>query len=221
MPGATCVVVAAHPDDETLALGGTLPALAALGWALHLVAVTDGEAAQPRAAHLSPTDLGAVRRGETAAALAVLGLEGITVTRLGLPDGAVSRHVHALVGHLRPLLEGAGLCLANAPGDGHPDHDAVGRAATQAAGDMALLTYPIWMWHQRRPGAGDVPWHRARRLPLDAEAVARKATAVAAHVSQVTVPAGADQAVLSPAFLAHFSRPAEVVLVPDGTPSHD
>ena len=40
-------VVAAHPDDEVLGVGGTMAMLAAAGARLRLIAVTDGEASHP------------------------------------------------------------------------------------------------------------------------------------------------------------------------------
>ena len=41
------VLVAAHPDDETLGLGATATMLSARGVTVQVVAVTDGEAAYP------------------------------------------------------------------------------------------------------------------------------------------------------------------------------
>src|SRR6266852_506851 len=46
-PGGV-VVVAPHPDDETLGVGGMLHDLSARGWRVTVVAVTDGEAAYGR-----------------------------------------------------------------------------------------------------------------------------------------------------------------------------
>ena len=54
--------------------------------------------------------------------------------------------------------------------DGHPDHEAVGRAAAVAARrtDARLVEYPVWMWHWGTEQ--DLPWPdargiRARRRP--------------------------------------------------------
>jgi hypothetical protein len=50
-------------------------------------------------------------------------------------------------------------------GDGHPDHEAVGRAARSAARrtDAILLEYPIWMWHWAFTDDFAVSWSRAQR----------------------------------------------------------
>jgi hypothetical protein len=50
----SAVVVAAHPDDEVLGLGGTLALPARSGARLRLIMVTDGEASHPPAARSAP-----------------------------------------------------------------------------------------------------------------------------------------------------------------------
>ena len=60
-------------------------------------------------------------------------------------------------------------CAATWRGDGHPDHEAVGRAAATAVErtGAVLVEYPVWMWHWALPGDPDVPWYRAHTVPLD------------------------------------------------------
>lgn len=65
--GRTAVVVAAHGDDETLGCGGTLARLAADGWDVRVVVVSDGTVPRP--------DGVADNRSATARACAVLGVE--------------------------------------------------------------------------------------------------------------------------------------------------
>ncbi|HXE71743.1 MAG TPA: PIG-L family deacetylase, partial [Candidatus Nitrosotenuis sp.] len=61
------LVIAAHPDDAELAVGGTLLALKAEGYAVGVLDLTDGE----------PTPRGdpATRRAEAARATEILGLD--------------------------------------------------------------------------------------------------------------------------------------------------
>ena len=110
-------------------------------------------------------------------------------------------------------MAGADVVLAPWSGDGHPDHEACGRAARRAA--AAVLEYPVWTWHWAEPDDARVPWSRARRVDLDADAAARKAAAVGCFRTQVAAigPAPADAAVLPDRVLAHFRRDHEVVLV--------
>lgn len=95
---------------------------------------------------LAVTDTGAEH---LAAAYRALGLTGVRRYRLGLPGGRVEAAEHdvmAAVSELVGFAEPEGLwCLAPWELDGHPDHDAVGRATATAcsAYRLPLLRYPI------------------------------------------------------------------------------
>src|ERR1700676_648765 len=76
------VVVAAHPDDEVLGVGGTMAMLAAGGVRLRLIAVTDGEGSPPAA---DPAVTARTRAAESATALDRLGARNIKLARRGRP----------------------------------------------------------------------------------------------------------------------------------------
>lgn len=179
------VVVAPHPDDEILGVGGLL-AMCAPSVRTMLVAVTDGEASHPGSALWSPSELGAVRRRESADGLRILG-STTEAARLGVPDGDVRAHEVELVRELVALLRPTDLVCTTWRWDGHPDHEATGRAAASACRTVgaALLEYPVWMWHWASRDA-ELPWSRAVRVELSAAAAARKALALQAHVSQLS-----------------------------------
>ena len=203
------LVVAPHPDDEILGVGGLL---ALLGRA-EVVAVTDGEASHPDSTVHTRAELATIRQGETRRALARLGLPAAPVHRLAHPDGGIDEA--ALTVALRQRLTPGRWCLATWRGDGHPDHESVGRAAAAAcaATGARLLEYPIWTWHWAAPGDDRVPWQRARRVDLPAAAQHAKAAAIAEFTSQIDDlgPAPGDAAILPPHVLTRFARPFEVV----------
>ncbi|WP_190215187.1 PIG-L family deacetylase [Kitasatospora indigofera] len=58
------LIVAAHPDDEVLCLGGTIAVPAAAGVRLRLVSVTNGEASHPHSGAPAARYLAAVRTRE-------------------------------------------------------------------------------------------------------------------------------------------------------------
>lgn len=212
------VVVAPHPDDETLAVGGLLALLLATDAELVLVAATDGEASHPGSSVASPEQLRAVRTAETTAALAALGpgRAGLVEhVRLHLPDGALAGHEQTLTGVLDGLLHAGDWCVAPFAHDAHPDHDAGGRAAARAATARGarLLSYPLWAWNWAVPADPRLPWDRAYRIPLPAFAGERKRAALACYPSQTEPlgPAPEDAAVVPPQVLAHFLRDDEVL----------
>jgi LmbE family N-acetylglucosaminyl deacetylase len=201
------VVVAAHPDDEVLGVGGTMAILAARGARLRLVAITDGEASHPGA---DPTVIAQTRVSESADALDRLGARNIDVVRLRLPDTGLAVREHELSGILREQCAGFQVCLAPWEGDAHADHEAAGRAARRAVPNV--LTYPVWMWHWAEPGDHRVPWHQARRIVLPADVAARKRSAIQAFTSQLTDREAAAGPVVPPGVVAHFTRGQEVLV---------
>lgn len=211
------VVLAAHPDDEVLGVGGLLAGLAAADVRLDIVWASDGEGSHPGSTAPLVTRLAQLRRQESATALDRLGVRGYGAHYVGLPDGSVAEHEDELGPRLDDLIRPGSLVLALWRGDGHPDHEACGRAAASAAaaGGGRLVEYPVWAWHWGAPGDPRVPWQRARRLALSPELITRKATAVDAFDTQVR-PIGPDRwdgPVLSAQMLAHFARDVEVVFV--------
>ena len=78
-PQRDLVVVAPHPDDETLIAAGILEAAGAHGGRVAVIVVTNGDFTCERDGH--------VRQGETVAALAKLGVAEEDIHFLGYPDG--------------------------------------------------------------------------------------------------------------------------------------
>ncbi len=197
------LVVAPHPDDETLGFGATASLLRSRGVEVTVVSVSDGGGSVPGLSPLERRWLERDRRAELRNATKVLGL-GEPVC-LGLPDGELSDKEPELTALLADMVTAgpSGLwCAATWRGDGHPDHEAVGRSAAKAVAgtDAVLLEYPVWMWHWARPNDPAVPWHRMSMMPHDRGAVARKLQAVAAFQSQFT-PYEADMDVVLPPFV--------------------
>jgi N-acetylglucosamine malate deacetylase 1 len=126
-------VLGPHPDDQELAMGGTIALLAAGGHAVTLVDMTTGE----------PTPFGSeeARAQEAAAAAKLLG-----VTRLatGFRNREVAysleaRHrVAAIYRQLRPDM-----LFLPYPQDAHPDHVAVTRIGEDARFDAKLTKSAI------------------------------------------------------------------------------
>lgn len=214
-PCGRVVVVAAHPDDESLGAGGLLATAHRRRLEVQVVLATLGEASHPRSTTIAPVDLAQRRLAESHDALRALAPDGI-LRWLGVPDGQVAAHEDALVERLVGVVGDGRRTLLVAPWrhDGHPDHEAVGRAAATAARRTGarLVEYPIWFWHWGSPA--ELPWSGVRRLALGEAERAAKTASVQAHRSQVaplsTLPG--DETLLSPELLAHFDRDHESFL---------
>ncbi|WP_462189153.1 PIG-L deacetylase family protein [Frankia sp. CcWB2] len=217
VPPTNAVIVAPHPDDEVLGIGGLMTILSTLSVSLTVVAVTDGDASHPGSPTLSPAELARRRVAEQHSALAELGLAQVPVHRVGLRDGRVAGHEELLADQLEPLLTADGWLLATYAGDRHPDHEATGRAAEIAAARTGtrLLEYPVWTWHWAVPDDPRVPWARARRVHLPVDVQRAKQRAVDCYRTQIAPLSAhpADAAVLPAEALARLLRPAETVFV--------
>ncbi len=210
------VVVAAHPDDETLAIGGLLHRATGRGIPVTVIVATDGENSHPATA---TAGLGERRRRELRSAMRALAPHAV-LRFLRIPDGAVAefRDVlgRALAEELRTLRGRAARPLVLAPwqGDRHRDHRVAGEVAqeeSRAAG-VAALAYPLWLWHWG--AAGDVPWHAVRTVALSGVDLAVKRRAIAAHASQIA-PLSAEpggEVMLHARMLSHFDRSLEVLI---------
>lgn len=217
LAGATrVVIVAPHPDDEVLGCAGLLMHLARLGKEILLIAVSDGEHSHHPDSAFSADLLSQVRPAETAEALAALGVSDINIMRAQLPDSGISAQRAKLQDLLGAYLRPGDTVFASWQRDGHPDHEAVGQACSEAARNIAcrLIEIPIWMWHWRTPDHAAIPWQRARKLTLDDAMLARKKAALACYRSQLEPDRSTgNAAILPPEVLAHFHRPFEVYFV--------
>ena len=210
---ARLVVLAAHPDDESLGAGGLVRTAVTRGLRVDLVLATDGEGSHPRSTTTSGADLARTRRSEAVEAARLLGVGPASLHHLGLPDGGVAGEEERLTGRLVALLGDARDVVVAAPWrhDGHPDHEAAGRAAAAACRRTGawLWEYPVWFWHWGEPDTA--PWEDWSVLSLDGEAQGAKQGGIAAHVSQVAPLSdrSGDEVLLGPDLLAHFEGPVE------------
>lgn len=156
----------AHPDDETMFLGGTLAYLAAQGIQVHYLCATRGEGGElgnPPVCERG--DLGQVREKELACAVAALG--GQSLAFLDFEDPLVGPEgelfpfsdrledvVRQLKGHLDRVQPD--VILTHGPGGeyGHPAHIQVHQAVMEALGDQVAPPQAVYSpaWLSRETG---------------------------------------------------------------------
>ena len=210
------VVLAPHPDDELLACGMLLHAHARRGGEVLIVGVTDGEASHQGTPGWSAPDTAALRRRERVEGLEALGAGMADLLLLGLPDGGVEDCGDALERSLRTLLRPDDAVVTTWRLDGHPDHEACGRAAAGAARAAGALLWeaPVWMWHWADPLQSPVPWHRLCAFQPTAGAAAAKQAALARHRSQLAERGHGLAPVLDGAILERARWPLEYFFLP-------
>lgn len=209
----TIHIVSPHPDDEVLGLGGLIARWSRTDADLHIVSVTHGTASHPASRTWTPARLAMTRPLELRRALRTLGARA-RVSSLDLPDGQVTSHEDRLAAWLLARTGPRDLVIAPWRLDGHPDHEASGRAAARAAQECGarFAEYPIWAWHWARPDDARLPWGRARRVTLDAATLHRKRAAIRAFASQL-VDDGEHEAVLPAHVVSRFERPFELLFL--------
>lgn len=163
------IVLAPHPDDESIGPGGTIALLSAAGTAVTVTVLTDG--CLTPGTGLPAAEVAARRRAETARSCERLGCGPPQF--LGFPDGGLSERLAQLAGALAAVVGEAGPDVVMLPwfGDGHPDHRAVttALARTRPPARVRVWAYETWL---------PLP---ANRLVDVSAVIGRKQAALAEH----------------------------------------
>jgi LmbE family N-acetylglucosaminyl deacetylase len=166
------VVLAPHPDDESLGCSGTMALLADAGATVTMVVVSDGESTIG-SPHLAG-ETAKLRRAEAEQSASILGAD---VRFLGLPDGDLPGAVSALATAVRAVVDELDAQVVFLPWflDGHPDHQAVSDAFVSIA-EQLPSDVEAWGYETRTP----LPPNRVVDITA---AVDRKRASLAAHAT--------------------------------------
>lgn len=144
-PARRVLVLAPHPDDESLGCGGTIALHVQGGAMVALVVVSDGAAlAEERQGQ---GDLAAERAHETTQAAAVLGIHQVHF--LGFPDGYLIQHQEEISTALRRRISdfNPDFVLCPSPIEGHWDHAAVARIMLRLLREMPGWSLAFYELH--------------------------------------------------------------------------
>src|SRR5580765_151238 len=140
------LVIAPHPDDESIGCGGTLRLHSSRGDRVAAVFLTSGELGLKR---LPRDEAWRIREREAQQAAKILGLAVVAFLRR--PDWSVGDDMNGAAEALRPILkrEAPELIYLPHPAEWHPDHRAslpVVRAALRRTGlrTPILRGYEVW-----------------------------------------------------------------------------
>ncbi|MEI9982848.1 MAG: PIG-L deacetylase family protein [Aliidongia sp.] len=184
---APVLVVAPHPDDESIGCGGLIATLRRCRLDVHIVVLTDGAGSHANSASYPPCRLADLREQEALEALAILGVASDAVAFWKLADRFVpdrgSAGFESVVARAQMQLHDLrpATLVIPARADSHGDHCAAWAIWTEAAARLpvkpCILEYLVW------PGPEAEPEGRVWRLDIDA-VLSVKQCAIAAHRSQ-------------------------------------
>ncbi|MEH2380370.1 MAG: PIG-L deacetylase family protein [Nostoc sp.] len=214
------LIVAPHPDDETLGCGGAIALLRSLNCHVQVLVISDGTLSHPRSRKYPADRLKALREAETLSALKLLGVEVNDVTFLRMQDGSIATQYQSAVASCRAYITEIAPQIIFLPWryDPHADHRATWKLIHAVLDDLRLsprlIEYPIWDWD----------WDQRGSLPASVEVttwrlnistvVELKQQAIAAYRSQITdlIDDDPEGFRLSAEMLANFTRPWEVYI---------
>lgn len=189
--GMRALVLAPHPDDESLGTGGLVALAAGARRPCHVLIVTDGSGSHPGSRSWPAARLASVRADEARDALRRLGQPAAAAEFLGLEDAAVPCRGPIFEAAVETVAatarrEGCGVLVASWISDPHGDHVGTSLIAREAARRLGarLLSYPVWGWTLAPTATirDERPWRGAR---LDVASVLdRKRDAIRAHRTQ-------------------------------------
>ncbi len=160
MDSLKLLAVFAHPDDESMGMGGTLAKYSAEGVETHLVCASRGEKGWfgPEEQNPGPERLGQIRTVELENAVKELGMQGLYF--LDYIDGDVdqanySEAIGKIVTYIRRIKPQVVVTFPPDGNYGHPDHIAIGQFTAAAIVCAADSTYS---------DAENLPSHRVSKL---------------------------------------------------------
>lgn len=214
------LIVAPHPDDETLGCGGAIALLRQLNLPVEVLIISDGTKSHPNSLTYPALALKELRERESLAALAILGVKPEKVTFFSLPDGAIdlSSQGETAIELCRNYLTRIAPSLIFLPwrNDPHEDHRASWQLLQVTSRSLSpsprLIEYPIWDWdtQQRQKFSESV---KAWRLDISS-VLTRKKQAIAQYRSQISDLIDDDPQGfrLTPEMLQNFTQPWEIYL---------
>jgi LmbE family N-acetylglucosaminyl deacetylase len=215
------LIVAPHPDDETLGCGGAISLLCRQGYDVNVLIVSDGTGSHPNSQKYPAPKLRWTRSQETLTALAILGVKPWAVTFLHLKDGAIptvtAPKFHAAKVRCCNYLQATMPDTIFVPWrrDPHPDHRATWQliqAAILSLGMMPqVIEYPIWDWDIAQQTTADLSQITGWRLDIQS-VVKQKTQAIESYRSQLGQLIDDDPHgfCLNAEMLVNFTRPWEV-----------
>lgn len=218
---SSALVVAPHPDDETLGAGGLIALKRAAGVEVRVLFLTAGEASHASCAGIDSDHVATKRREQAVGAAHCLGLGPQALTWQKLRDGHIPRKgdatFEAAVQGVMDVIHrfSPGEIFVPHPHDGWDDHEAasniVAHAVRRSNLRPDLFFYLVWAWYSGPSPFGRY-FPREDALVVDIRPVlARKCDAMDVYLNGHVAPCGNPYCGKLPkAVIACASKPTEI-----------
>jgi LmbE family N-acetylglucosaminyl deacetylase len=216
----TTMILAPHPDDESLGCGGLIAESCLRGRPPVVVIVTDGTGSHPSSVSFPPARLRELREHEARDAVSALGLPTDRLHFLRLRDGHMPKsglRYDAAMERLVRLFARCGCKTIAAPWlyDPHCDHEATQKIARALSLKVRarLLSYPVWGWLLSDTANISLRRIIGWRVDIRTHATVKRA-AIESHRSQYSnlITDDPDGFKLPAELLAAFNQPYETFL---------
>jgi LmbE family N-acetylglucosaminyl deacetylase len=176
------IVFAPHPDDETLACGGTIVKKIQEGYEVHVVVMTDGRHSLDLVLGLKeppPEAIAKIRAKEVKEATTILGVQSDNLILLGFEDSNLKQYVAKakertiqILDEIRPVE-----VFVTYRDDDSEDHRAAYRIVKDSIKEVNLSTrlheYPVWGGKVPSPGLKVLVMNVNKELGTKKEALSR------------------------------------------------
>jgi len=185
------IVFAPHPDDETLACGGTIIKKLQEGLNVYIILMTDGRHSHDlilRIKEPSPEQIARIRTAEFKEATMILGVNPENKLLLGFEDTKLGQHMteaKKIVVEILLKISPSEVYLpyrSDGPEDHRSTYEIVRDSITRTNTHPRIFEYPVWaVWD------GKIPQHGLKVQKVDvSRELAKKKEAVSKYKSQIS-----------------------------------
>jgi LmbE family N-acetylglucosaminyl deacetylase len=213
----SALILAPHPDDETLACGGTIALKRSAGSSVTVCVATSGASSESRDSSLDRPALAAARRDEAVRACESLGVPRSEVRLWDFHDGQLTTERPALTAAVSALVDETRPEEVFVPfyTDSHPDHRSLffaWNAISKRWPNIRAYGYPVGYWTRDAwvsPNGSRVrrALQASIRPVVSASFVSPRTVSITDHIEskRLALEAYRDElAAMDPAFLANF-----------------
>ena len=179
---ARMLIIAPHPDDEVMGMGGVICRLTQLGYPPHIIILSKGELSHQGCCD-TPNEVIKTTRCQLAiSVMKSLGLPSDHLHILNFPDGKISAGDPEMQ-HLKTIIQTVSPQMVFIPhyGERWPDHiHAAEIVNTLLSPQVEIYEYCVWLWYYN---VWRLNWKNARVLRMSLQEHQKKKQAVNDYVT--------------------------------------